>query len=138
MVCKTGVPLSEGHEHWKDRRDFTMEIIRQIEKDEYREDPLAFNIGDSVKVHYRITEGTRDRTQIFDGTVIKKSGSGVGTTFTVRRLSYGVGVERTFPINSPRIEKLEVTRRGRVRRSKLHYLRERQGRSARVREKTDY
>lgn len=115
-----------------------MDIIREIEKAQLREDELDFNVGDTVKVHYRIKEGSRERIQIFEGIVIKRQGSSSRETFTVRRLSYGVGVERTFPVNSPRIEKLEVTRRGKTRRAKLHYLRDRQGKSARVKEKTNY
>ena len=97
-----------------------------------------FNVGDTVQVHYRVIEGTRERVQIFEGTVLKVQGGGARETFTVRRLSYGVGVERTFPIHSPRIEKLVVTRKGKVRRAKLFYLRERQGKSAKVKEKRFY
>ncbi|MDO5718035.1 MAG: 50S ribosomal protein L19 [Tissierellia bacterium] len=115
-----------------------MDIIKQIEDEQLREDELKFNVGDTVRVHYRIKEGTRERIQIFEGTVIKKQGTNSRATFTVRRLSYGVGVERTFPIHSPRIEKLEVIRRGRVRRAKLFYLRDRQGKAAKVKEKKAY
>lgn len=109
-----------------------------LEDEQLRKDIPAFNVGDTVQVHYRVVEGTRERIQVFEGTVIKKQGGGVGETFTVRRLSYGVGVERTFPINSPRIDKLVVTRRGRVRRAKLYYLRDRQGKAAKVKEKRFY
>ncbi|NLN15094.1 MAG: 50S ribosomal protein L19 [Tissierellia bacterium] len=106
-----------------------------IEEEQIRKDLPEFNVGDTVQVHYRVIEGSRERVQVFEGTVIKRQGGGIGETFTVRRLSYGVGVERTFPINSPRIEKLVVTRRGKVRRARLYYLRERQGKAAKVKEK---
>lgn len=109
-----------------------------LEDEQLRNDLPAFNVGDTVQVHYKVVEGTRERVQLYEGTVIKIQGGGARKTFTVRRLSYGVGVERTFPIHSPRIEKLVVTRRGKVRRAKLYYLRERQGKSAKVKEKRMY
>lgn len=112
-----------------------MDVIKMIEEEQIRKDLPEFNVGDTVQVHYRVIEGSRERVQVFEGTVIKRQGGGIGETFTVRRLSYGVGVERTFPINSPRIEKLVVTRRGKVRRARLYYLRERQGKAAKVKEK---
>ncbi len=115
-----------------------MDIIKMLEEEQIRKDMPDFNVGDTVQVHYRVIEGARERIQVFEGTVIKKQGGGVGATFTVRRLSYGVGVERTFPNNSPRIDKLVVTRRGRVRRAKLFYLRDRQGKAAKVKEKRYY
>ena len=115
-----------------------MNIIKMIEDEQLRDDLPKFNVGDTVQVHYRIVEGTRERIQLYEGTVLKIQGSGTRQTFTVRRISYGVGVERTFPIHSPRIDKLIVTRRGKVRRSKLYYLRERQGKSAKVKEKKMY
>ncbi|WP_409227460.1 50S ribosomal protein L19 [Gudongella sp. SC589] len=115
-----------------------MDIIKMLEDEQLRNDLPEFNVGDTVQVHYRVVEGTRERIQIFEGTVIKVQGGGARETFTVRRLSYGVGVERTFPIHSPRIEKLVVTRKGKVRRAKLYYLRERQGKSAKVKEKRFY
>lgn len=115
-----------------------MDIIKKIENEQLRNDLTPFNVGDTVQVHYRIVEGTRERIQVYEGTVIKKQGGGVGETFTVRRLSYGVGVERTFPLHSPRVEKLSVTRRGKVRRAKLYYLRDRQGKAAKVKEKRLY
>lgn len=108
--------------------------ILAITKAQERELP-PFRVGDTVRVHYRITEGDKDRTQIFQGTVIRKSGGGIGKTFAVRkRASGGVGVERIFPSHSPRIEKLEVTSRNRVRRGRLFYLRELQGKAARLKE----
>lgn len=115
-----------------------MDIIKMLEDEQLRNDLPSFNVGDTVQVHYKVVEGTRERVQLYEGTVIKIQGGGARKTFTVRRLSYGVGVERTFPIHSPRIEKLVVTRRGRVRRAKLYYLRERQGKSAKVKEKRMY
>lgn len=115
-----------------------MNIIKVLEDEQKRDDLPEFNVGDTVQVHYKVKEGTRERIQIFEGTVIKKQGSGVRETFTVRRLSYGVGVERTFPLHSPRIGNLVITRRGKVKRSKLYYLRHRQGKSAKVREKKNY
>lgn len=115
-----------------------MNIIRTIENEQMKENLPDFNVGDTVQVHYKIKEGNRERVQIFEGTVIKRQGGGVRETFTARRISYGVGVERTFPLHSPRIEKLVVTRKGKVRRSKLFYLRERQGKAVRVKEKKNY
>ncbi len=115
-----------------------MDIIRMIEDEQLRKDLPSFNVGDTVQVHYKVVEGSRERIQVYEGTVIKVQGEGARKTFTVRRLSYGVGVERTFPIHSPRIEKLVVTRKGKVRRARLYYLRERQGKSAKVKEKKFY
>ena len=115
-----------------------MDIIKILEDEQMRDNLPNFNVGDTVQVHYKVKEGTRERIQIFEGTVIKKQGGGARETFTVRRLSYGVGVERTFPLHSPRIDKLVVTRKGKARRSKLYYLRSRQGKSAKVKEKKIY
>ncbi|SDZ02397.1 large subunit ribosomal protein L19 [Proteiniborus ethanoligenes] len=115
-----------------------MDIIKMIEQEQIKNEVTDFNVGDTVQVHYRIKEGNRERIQIFEGTVLKRQGGGLGETFTVRRISYGVGVERTFPLNSPKIEKLVVVRKGKVRRAKLFYLRDRQGKSAKVKEKTNY
>ena len=110
------------------------ELIRSIENEQIREDLVKFSVGDTIKVHVRIKEGNRERIQMFEGTVIKRQNGGLRETFTVRRLAYGVGVERTFPVNSPIIEKMEVTRRGKVRRAKLFYLRDRVGKKAKVKE----
>ena len=99
-----------------------------------RNDLPNFRIGDTVKLHVKIKEGNRERIQMFEGTVIKRQNGGLRETFTVRRLAYGVGVERTFPVNSPIIEKMEITRRGKVRRAKLFYLRDRVGKAAKVKE----
>ena len=112
------------------------EIIRAIEKEQIREDLTQFNIGDTIKVHVRIKEGNRERIQVFEGTVIKKQNGGLRETFTVRRVAYGVGVERTFPINAPIIDKIDVVRIGKVRRAKLFYLRDRVGKAAKVKELT--
>jgi large subunit ribosomal protein L19 len=115
-----------------------VDIIKILEDEQMRDDLPIFNVGDTVQVHYKVKEGTRERIQLFEGTVIKKQGGGARETFTVRRLSYGVGVERTFPLHSPRIDKLVVTRRGKARRAKLYYLRSRQGKAAKVKEKKNY
>ena len=107
-------------------------IIDEIEKEYYQEGIPQFAPGDLVKVHVKVVEGTRERIQIFAGTVIKERGVGLSKTFTVRRLSYGVGVERTFPLHSPKIAKIEIARRGKVRRARLFYLRDRVGKKAKV------
>jgi len=110
-------------------------IIEELEKEQLRDDIPEFSPGDTVRVHAKIVEGTRERIQVFEGVVIARSGSGVRETFTVRRISYGTGVERTFPVHSPRIDKIQVVRRGIVRRAKLYYLRKLTGKAARIREK---
>ncbi len=107
-----------------------MDIIRKIEQEQMKDDAADFNVGDSVKVHTRVREGGKERIQIFAGVVIAKRGSAVNQAFTVRKISYGEGVERVFPVHSPRIAKIEVTGRGKVRRAKLHYLRQRVGKRA--------
>jgi large subunit ribosomal protein L19 len=109
-------------------------VIESLERAQLRRVPV-FQAGDRVRVHFQVVEGTRRRTQVFEGVVIKRQGTGVRETFTVRKQSFGVGVERTFPLHSPKIEKIEVAARGDVRRAKLYYLRERVGRGARVRER---
>mgnify|MGYP000857668833 FL=1 len=111
------------------------DIIRSIEEEFVRKDLPRFNPGDTVKVHVKVVEGNRERIQVFEGTVIKIRGEGISRTFTVRRITYGVAVERTFPIHSPRIARVEVTRRGKVRRARLFYLRGLMGKKARVKEK---
>jgi large subunit ribosomal protein L19 len=111
-----------------------LEIIRAIEAEQIRTDLPQFNVGDTVKVHVRIKEGNRERVQLFEGTVLKRQNGGLRETFTVRRVAYGVGVERTFPVNAPIIEKIEVVRRGKVRRAKLFYLRNRVGKAAKIKE----
>lgn len=109
-------------------------IINQIESEQLRSDITPFNVGDTVRVYGKIVEGNKERVQMFEGTVIKKQNGGLRETFTVRRVSYGVGVEKTWPIHSPRLEKVEVVRRGVVRRAKLFYLRDRVGKKAKVKE----
>ena len=109
-----------------------MSPLDRIEAEQLRKDLPAFRPGDTVKVHVRVVEGDKERIQIFEGTVIARKGGQNRETFTVRKTSYGVGVERTFPVHSPRIDRIEVTARGAVRRAKLYYLRERTGRAARV------
>ncbi len=109
-----------------------MDLIQAVEADQLKEGRNVFRIGDTVKVHFSIVEGRNERIQIYEGLVIARKNSGVRQTFTVRKLSYGVGVERIFPVHSPRIRKIEVTRRGRVRRSKLYYIRDRVGKRAKV------
>ena len=112
-----------------------MNIIEALEKEQLRTDVPKFGPGDTVKVHAKIVEGTRERIQIFEGVVIGRQGTGVREMFTVRRISYGVGVERMFPVHSPRVDKIEVVRRGAVRRAKLYYLRKLTGKAARIKEK---
>ncbi|AMO84669.1 large subunit ribosomal protein L19 [Solibacillus kalamii] len=109
-------------------------IITEITKDQLRSDLPTFKPGDTVKVHVKIVEGTRERIQLFEGVVIKRRGGGISETFTVRKISYGVGVERTFPVHTPKIAKLEVVRKGKVRRAKLYYLRNLRGKAARIKE----
>ena len=111
-----------------------MDIIRAIEAKQIKENAENFSVGDTVKVFFKIVEGTTERVQAFEGIVIAKNTSGIRKTFTVRKISYGVGVERIFPMHSPRIEKVDVVRRGRVRRAKLYYLRDRVGKAAKVKE----
>ena len=111
-----------------------MDIIRAIEAKQIKENAENFSVGDTVKVFFKIVEGTTERIQAFEGIVIDKNNSGIRKTFTVRKISYGVGVERIFPMHSPRIEKVDVVRRGRVRRAKLYYLRDRVGKAAKVKE----
>ena len=114
-----------------------MDLLRSITQDYLKNDIPAFNVGDTVKVHIKIKEGNRERIQVFEGFVLKKQNGGVSETFTVRKISSGVGVEKTFPLHSPKIEKIEVVRRGDVRRSKLNYMRERTGKSAKIKSKED-
>ena len=109
-------------------------IIKNFTADQIKAEPFPFEIGSTVKVHVKIKEGNRERIQVFEGTVIAKKHGGVSETVTVRRVSYGVGVERTFPVNSPVIDKVEVVRKGKVRRAKLYYLRDRVGKAAKVKE----
>ncbi len=112
-----------------------MDILNQITQEYKKNDVPEFGVGDTVKVYIKIKEGNRERTQMFEGFVLKKQNGGISETFTVRRIASGVGVEKTFPIHSPRIEKIEVAKRGDVRRAKLNYMRERTGKAAKIKSK---
>jgi large subunit ribosomal protein L19 len=112
-------------------------LIQEIEKAAMRADIPDFRPGDTLRVHVRVTEGSRSRIQVFQGVVIRRQGAGARETFTVRKVSYSVGVERTFPLNSPSIDKIEIVTRGDVRRAKLYYLRKLRGKAARIKEKRD-
>ena len=109
-------------------------LIEEITKEQLRTDLPAFRPGDTLRVHVKVVEGNRERIQVFEGVVIKRRGGGISETFTVRKISYGVGVERTFPLHTPKIAKIEVVRHGKVRRAKLYYLRELRGKAARIQE----
>ena len=111
-----------------------MNLVNVLENEQIKTEVPAFNIGDTVRVSYKIVEGEKERIQVYEGTVIARKNGGIRETFTVRRISFGVGVERVFPIHSPNIAKIEVVRKGKVRRSKLYYLRERTGKAAKVKE----
>lgn len=109
-----------------------MDVIKAIEAEQLKESAENFSVGDTVKVYFKIVEGANERIQVFEGLVIAKNNSGIRRTFMVRKISYGVGVERIFPLHSPRVEKVEVIRRGRVRRAKLYYVRDKVGKAAKV------
>ncbi|MTT32296.1 50S ribosomal protein L19 [Terrilactibacillus sp. BCM23-1] len=111
------------------------ELLNEITKEQLRTDLPDFRPGDTLKVHVKVVEGTRERIQVFEGVVIKRHGGGISETFTVRKISYGVGVERTFPVHSPKIDKIDVVRQGKVRRAKLYYLRNLRGKKARIKSK---
>lgn len=113
-----------------------MDLLKSIEAEQMRKDIPEFRSGDTVRVHVKVMEGAKERIQAYEGVVIKRKGSGLNETFTVRRVSYGVGVERCFPVHSPRLEKIEVIRRGKVRRAKLYYIRKLSGKAARIKERT--
>ncbi len=114
-----------------------MNIIQTIEKESMKQTVPEFSIGDTVKVFVKVVEGTRERLQAYEGTVIARKNGGVRETFTVRRISFGVGVERTFPIHSPKVDRIEVVKKGKVRRAKLYYLRELTGKAAKIKEDMD-
>ena len=114
-----------------------MDVLSSVVQDYLQTDIPAFNVGDTVKVHVKIKEGNRERIQIFEGFVLKRQNGGIGETFTVRRIASGVGVEKTFPIHSPLVEKIEVVKRGKVRRARLHYMRARTGKSAKIKAKEE-
>jgi large subunit ribosomal protein L19 len=111
-----------------------MNLVQEITKEQLRQDLPKFRPGDTLKVYVKVIEGSRERIQLFEGVVIKRRGGGISETFTVRKISYGVGVERTFPLHSPKLDKIEVARRGKVRRAKLYYLRGLRGKAARIQE----
>ena len=113
------------------------EIIRSLEREQLRSDIPDFRIGDTVRVFVKVVEGSRERLQAFEGAVIARRNGGIRETFTVRRVSYGIGVERTFPVHSPRVDRIEIIRKGKVRRAKLYYLRERSGKAAKIKELRD-
>ena len=112
-----------------------MDLLTLVEKEQIRKDIPEFRPGDTVRVHTKVVEGSRERIQVFEGTVIARKGSGLKETFTVRKISYGVGVERIFPVNSPRIDKIEVVKKGKARRAKLYYLRKLRGKAARIQDR---
>ncbi|MDI6602254.1 MAG: 50S ribosomal protein L19 [Thermoanaerobacteraceae bacterium] len=111
-----------------------MNLINEVEKEQMRNDLPQFNVGDTVRVNYRVIEGSRERIQPYEGSVIKKQHGGLNETFTVRKISYGIGVERTFPLHSPLIDSIEVIKRGKVRRAKLYYLRNKVGKASKIKE----
>jgi large subunit ribosomal protein L19 len=111
-----------------------MNLVQAITQEQLRKDLPSFRPGDTLKVHVKVIEGSRERIQIFEGVVISRRGGGISETFTVRKVSYGVGVERTFPLHTPKIDKIEVARKGKVRRAKLYYLRGLRGKAARIKE----
>lgn len=112
-----------------------MDILASVEREQLRDDIPEFRPGDTVRVHLKVVEGNRERIQVFEGVVIARKGGGLRETFTVRKISYGVGVERVFPVHSPRIDKIEVVKKGRVRRAKLYYIRKLRGKAARIKER---
>ncbi len=115
-----------------------MDIIRELEKEQLKSDITPFNVGDTIRVYAKVVEGSRERLQMFEGVVIKRQNGGIRETFTVRRIASGVGVERTWPLHSPRVDRIEVVRRGIVRRAKLFYLRDKVGKAAKVKEVLSY
>jgi ribosomal protein L19 len=121
----------------KDDEDLTMNILDAVDAKSLRHDVPQFRAGDELKIHVRVIEGSKSRIQVFQGIVIRRQGDGVRETFTIRKVSYGVGVERTFPVHTPVIEKIELVKKGDVRRAKLYYLRDLRGKAAKIREKRD-
>ena len=138
MLCNSDGPLMPRGERVKniyDKRRLEMnELIREIEKEQLKASVDEFRVGDTVRVHAKVKEGQRERIQIFEGTVLKRQGGGARETFTVRKLSGGIGVERTWPVHSPNVDRIEVVRHGKVRRAKLTFLRGRVGKSAKLKE----
>ena len=130
-----GIPLHKVLMNAVEGEKIMDPLIQELTKEQLRDDMPDFRAGDTVRVHVRVVEGTHERIQMFEGVVIKRKGAGISATYTVRKMSSGIGVERTFPVNDPRVAKVEVLRHGRVRRAKLYYLRERHGKAARIAEK---
>ena len=128
MLCMNARYIKEGYD---------MDMIKAFTSEQLKETVPAFNVGDTVRVHNKIKEGNRERIQMFEGPVIAKHGGGISATFTVRRISYGVGVEKTFPLHSPNVADVTVIRHGKVRRAKLYYLRDRVGKASKVKELMD-
>ena len=126
MLCKNVLRVKEAKK---------MDLIKALNNEQLKSEVPELNIGDTVKIHNRIKEGTRERIQMFEGTIIAKHGGGISETFTVRRVTYGVGVEKTFLVHSPNVVQVDLIRRGKVRRAKLYYLRDRVGKSAKVKER---
>ena len=129
-----GGPLLCSHEHPDFKEGFKMDLIKAFTNEQLKENVPQFNIGDTVRVHNKIVEGTRERIQMYEGTVIAKHEGGISATFTVRRIAYGCGVEKTFPVHSPNVVAVDVIRKGKVRRAKLYYLRGRVGKASKVKE----
>lgn len=119
---------------WNKEKDKMNPLIASITSEQLRSDIPEFRAGDTLRVHAKVVEGERERIQLFEGVCIKRQGTGISETYTVRKISNGVGVERTFPVHTPRVEKIDVVRRGKVRRAKLYYIRDRHGKSARIKE----
>ena len=133
-AIRTGGPL-HARKNIRMIRRAIMNIIEAFTNEQLKKEIPSVNVGDTVRVHNKIKEGSRERIQLFEGTVIAKHGAGISATFTVRRISYGCGVEKTFPIHSPNVEKVETIRHGKVRRAKLYYLRDRVGKASKVKER---
>jgi large subunit ribosomal protein L19 len=136
-AARAGVVRDEHTDAISRTKDFLMQTLDSIDAASLRSDVPVFRPGDTVKVHVRVVEGNRERIQVFQGVVIRRQGGGVRETFTVRKVSFGVGVERTFPVHSPIVDHIEVVTRGDVRRAKLYYLRDLRGKKAKIKEKRD-
>ena len=135
IIIGSGGPLVSDNEHLVNTEVSQMEsIIEQINKENLKAEVPSYNVGDTVRVYVKVIEGTKERLQAFEGIVIAKRHGGISETFTVRRLSFGIGVERTFPVHSPKIDRVEVVKKGKVRRAKLYYLRGRTGKAAKIKE----
>ena len=134
LASRREIAVTEPRTSWREG-GITMDLMKSITQEYEKTEIPAFGVGDTVRVHIKIKEGNRERIQVFEGFVLKRQNGGISETFTVRKISSGVGVEKTFPLHSPKIEKIEVTRRGAVRRAKLNYMRERTGKAAKIKTK---